>query len=113
MIDDDYTLDEGCNQMPGGWRRRGGRIPLTVRQERSNIPVLPHIAFGPQISGRVLSVYRPCYLDLGHLTRRDAVRPWQTTGERRRSTSYATRTRTRSAPSSAATDPTRCGRRCA
>lgn len=82
MIDDDYTLDEGRDWMPAGWWRLDGRIPLTVRQQRSDIPDLPLVAFGPQFSGGVLSVFGARYLDLGHFTRWDATRSRQTTPER-------------------------------
>ncbi|MFC5004426.1 hypothetical protein ACFPIJ_42195 [Dactylosporangium cerinum] len=81
-IDDDWTLDEGRDWMPEGWWRLEGRIPLTVRSGHSDIPGLPLLAFGPQFSGGVLSVYGPRYLDLGHFTRWDATRNWTTTSER-------------------------------
>lgn len=80
-IDDDYTLDEG-DDMPAAWWRLAGRIPLTVRQLSSHIPGLPLLAYGPQFSGGVLSVFGPRYLDLSHFTYWDAYRPAATSPER-------------------------------
>jgi hypothetical protein len=73
-IDDDYTLAEG-DDMPAAWWRLAGRIPLTVRERSSLIPDLPLLAYGPQFSAGVLSVFGPRYLDLSHFTCWDAYRP--------------------------------------